>query len=109
MPSVNSNEANEDCKKSILMQDRLLADRASAKLSISPNPSAELEKRLRRRFEELGVCGISGAEFMTEEELVAEASKLLQWRDDCLAAGELLFPPNVCIRCFSPHLGDETA
>ncbi|HEY4940346.1 MAG TPA: hypothetical protein VII56_02875 [Rhizomicrobium sp.] len=68
-----------------------------------------VSERLKRRFEELGVAYIGGAEKMTDEELNLAAAKLHQWRDDRLAAGAPLFPPNVCTKCFLPHAAGEVA
>jgi hypothetical protein len=68
-----------------------------------------ISERLRHRFRELGVAYIDGAEQMTEEELNLAAAKLHQWRDDRLAAGAPLLPPNVCTKCFLPHPADEVA
>lgn len=68
-----------------------------------PKP-APVSARLWKRFEELGVGYIGGAEDMTDEELTLEATKLLQWRDQRLVEGAPLYPANVCVKCLHPHL-----
>jgi len=70
---------------------------------------AMVSERLRRRFRELGVAYIGDAEDMTDEELTAAATSLHQWVRDRLDEGVPLLPPNVCIRCFGPHRGNEEA
>lgn len=60
--------------------------------------------RLKKRFRELGVAYIGGAEEMTDEELNLAAAKLHEWRDKRLVEGGPLYPPNVCVKCLHPHL-----
>jgi hypothetical protein len=66
-------------------------------------------ERLMRRFRELDVAFISGAEDMTDEELNEAAAKLHEWADRRLAEGAHLYPPNVCVKCLYPHQEGEEA
>lgn len=60
-------------------------------------------ERLKRRFRELGVGYIGGAENMTDEELIQAAAKLNKWARDRLDEGRPLLPANVCTGCFRPR------
>lgn len=60
--------------------------------------------RLAKRFRELGVTYIGGADNMTDEELNEAAAKLHQWADQRLIEGAPLYPPNVCVKCLHHHL-----
>lgn len=62
-----------------------------------------VSERLARRFRELGVAYIGGAEEMTDEELNDAAAKLHEWADRRLAEGAPLYPPNVCVKCRRPR------
>ncbi len=63
-----------------------------------------VSERLKRRFRELGVAYIGGAEEMTDTELNEAAAKLHEWADRRLVEGAPLYPPNVCVKCLHPHL-----
>ena len=62
-----------------------------------------VSERLKRRWRELDVGYIGGAEDMTDDELIQTAAKLNQWARDRLDAGRPLLPANVCTKCFRPH------
>ena len=62
-----------------------------------------VSERLKRRFCELGVGYIGGAENMTDAELTQAAAKLHQWARNRLDAGRPLLPANVCTKCFRPR------
>jgi len=68
---------------------------------VIPPPTSN---RLKRRFRELGVAYIGGAENMTDGELNEAAANLHEWRDKCLVEGLPLYPANVCVKCLHPHL-----
>ena len=69
----------------------------------------QVGERLKRKFRELGIAYIDDAKNMSDAELKLAAANLHQWRDDCLAKGEPVFPPNVCVTCFRQHLGQSEA
>lgn len=63
---------------------------------------------IRERLAEEGIAHIEGSEKMSEDELNWEIASLVQWRQDCLAAGLPFYPPNVCIKCLRQHLEQST-
>lgn len=63
-----------------------------------------VSERLKRRFRELGVAYIGGAEEMSDDELSGAAANLHEWADRRLVEGAPLYPPNVCVKCLRPHL-----
>lgn len=63
---------------------------------------------IRERLAEEGIAHIEGSERMSEDELNQEIASLVQWRQDCLAAGLPFYPPNVCIKCLRQHLEQST-
>ena len=61
-------------------------------------------ERFKKRFRELGVGYIEGAETMSNGELNEAAANLLAWRDRRLVEGAPLYPSNVCVKCLHSHL-----
>lgn len=63
---------------------------------------------IRERLAQNGIAHIEGSEKMSEDELNQEIASLVQWREDCLAAGLPFYPPNVCRVCLRQHLEHST-
>ena len=76
-------------------------------MDIQEEPVGGVSRPLTDCFRDLGVGYIGGADRMSDKELILEAAKLLQWRDQRLIEGAPLYPANVCVKCLHPHLAME--